>query len=210
MFWHASVLPSICLSTGGVPISHNALKHFPECYGADTGGGGYPYPIMLCNISQNAMGQTLGGYPYPIMLCNITQNSMGQTPRGGTQPGPAGGVPCQVRTGGTLLGVYPSRVPPSRVPPGPGQDRGVPCWGAQAGYHSGPGQDGGYPVRTTEGVLTTQRAVCLLRSRRRTFLFTVFWKRTLPNNFGLIARFRVANTFNFCGHYFQTNKMCHQ
>ena len=29
---------------------------------------------------------------------------------------------------------------------------------------------GGYPVRTTEGVLTTQRAVCLLRSRRRTSL----------------------------------------
>ena len=24
-----------------------------------------------------------GGYPYPIMLCNITQNAMGQTPRGG-------------------------------------------------------------------------------------------------------------------------------
>ena len=44
--------------------------------------GGYPYPIMLCNITQNAMGQTPGGYPYPIMLCNITQNAMGQTPRG--------------------------------------------------------------------------------------------------------------------------------
>ena len=29
---------------------------------------------------------------------------------------------------------------------------------------------GGYPGRTTEGVLTTRRAVCLLRSRRRTFL----------------------------------------
>ena len=24
-----------------------------------------------------------GGYPYPIMLCNITQNAMGQTPGGG-------------------------------------------------------------------------------------------------------------------------------
>ena len=41
-----------------------------------------------------------------------------------------------------------------------------------AGYPPGPGQDGGgYPVRTTEGVLTTRRVVCLLRSRRRTFLF---------------------------------------
>ena len=44
-----------------------------------------------------------GGYPYPIMLCNISQNAMGQTPGGGTLPGPAGvggypaggGVPCQ-------------------------------------------------------------------------------------------------------------------
>ena len=54
------------------------------------------------------------------MLCNITQNSMGQTPGGGTLPGPArggtlpgpaggypagGGVPCQVQPGeGTLPG----------------------------------------------------------------------------------------------------------
>ena len=36
------VCPSICLSTGG---------------------WWYPYPIMLCNITQNAMGQTLGGVP---------------------------------------------------------------------------------------------------------------------------------------------------
>ena len=67
---------------------------------------------MLCNITQNAMGQTLvchrhntwGGYPYPIMLCNITQNSMGQTPRGGTLLGgtlPRGGG---VLPGGTLPG----------------------------------------------------------------------------------------------------------
>ena len=51
-----------------------------------------------------------GVYPYPIMLCNITQNSMGQTPRGGTLPGPAegGGYPAQggtlPRWEGTLLG----------------------------------------------------------------------------------------------------------
>ena len=101
-------------------------------------GWGHPYPIMLCNITQNAMGQTPGGYPYPIMLCNITQNSMGQTPRGvpcQVQPGgyPAGGVPCQGDTllegypaGGTHIGYLPGqvrmggyagRVPPGRVPP---------------------------------------------------------------------------------------------
>ena len=86
MFWHVSV----CLSTGGVPISHNALQHYPECHGADTGGGRYPLPRMLCNITQNAMGQTPGGgsHPYPIMLCNITHNAMRQTPGGGRVDGP--------------------------------------------------------------------------------------------------------------------------
>ena len=105
---------------------------------------GYPYPIMLCNISQNAMGQTRGGYPYPIMLYNITQNSMGQTPRGyparsgwvGTLPGgyPAKGgtqvgYPLAGYPPGARMGVpcwrYPTWVPPSRVPPcAPGQDGG--------------------------------------------------------------------------------------
>ena len=167
--------------------------------------GGYPYPIMLCNITQNAMGQTPGGYPYPIMLCNITQNAMGQIPGGVPSQVQLGGVPCQVRMGGAG---YPGRVPPlagytpwldqdggypGRVPP---PQQGTPqarMGGTQvgyplAGYPHGPGggypgrvtpcrvppQPGsgwrGYPVRTTEGVLTTRRAVCLLCSRRRTFL----------------------------------------
>ena len=115
--------------------------------------GGYPYPIMLCNITQNAMGQTpggggggtrpgpAGGYPYPIMLCNITQNSMGQTPRWGTQPDPPGGggtLPGQ--DGGTLPGVGGTQVgyPLGQVRTG-GTQVGYPL----AGYP--PGQDGGYP-----------------------------------------------------------------
>ena len=68
------------------------------------------------------------------------------------------------------------------VPPPPQLDlAGVPPWLAgypptHVGYPPpGPGQDGGgYPVRTTEGVLTTRRAVCPLHSRRRTFLFEQF------------------------------------
>ena len=108
------------------------------------------------------------------MLCNISQNAMGQT-GGGTLSGPAGGGPCQVQPGhggypaggggypagegGTLLGRgYPARGYQGRVPP-------LPPPPARSG------QDGGYPVRTTEGVLSTRRAVCLLRSRRRTFLY---------------------------------------
>ena len=71
-----------------------------------------------------------GGYPYPIMLCNISQNAMG---RGGTRPGnPPGGVPDRVPPwggpdtppGGYLTGYppggsgYPPGGVPDRVPPG--------------------------------------------------------------------------------------------
>ena len=120
------------------------------------------------------------------MFCNISQNAMGQAPRGGTLPGPAGGgeVPCWGRQwypagrGGTLPGVFD----PGRVPPQPGQDGGGPCWVTPPPcrvHPPRPGQDwGGYPVRTTEGVLTTRRAVCLLRSHRRTFLFACSYIET--------------------------------
>ena len=93
---------------GGVPISHNALQHFPECHGAATGGGGYPYPIMLCNISQNAMGQP-----------------------------PGGGVPWWGGGRDTLAGVYPgggvlrSGTPPVGYPPSQVRMRG----GTQLGQH---------------------------------------------------------------------------
>ena len=79
-----SIYPSICLSTGG-----------------------YPYPIMLCNISQNAMGQ-LGGYP--------ARSSQGGTLAGGV-PWPRGTLQSPARggtlargvpwPGGTLAGGYP-------------------------------------------------------------------------------------------------------
>ena len=78
---------------------------------------------------------------------------------------------------------YPSRdgVPPAR------SNVGYPWWGTPSrdGYPSQmegtqggvpPGRDGvpprqGYhPYRTTDGVLDTPRSVCLLRSRRRSFL----------------------------------------
>ena len=85
-----------------------------------------------------------GGYPYPIMLCNSTQNSMGQTPRGSTLPGPVGGggtLPGPAGegypAGGTQVGYPPSQVRmgvpyqgyPGRVPPGQVRTGGVPCQG---------------------------------------------------------------------------------
>ena len=119
-------------AAGGVPISHNALQHFPECHGAAGGGGTLPGP---------ARGGTLvGGYP---------------SWEGGTLAGgyPGRGVPCQ---GGTHPG--------GTLPGGVAWLGGTLAGGARSG-------GGGYPVRTTEGVFTTRRAVCLLHSCRRTFLF---------------------------------------
>ena len=50
---HQSVCPR---EGGGVPISHNALQHFPECHGAATVEGGVP-----CQVQPG--GTLLGGYP---------------------------------------------------------------------------------------------------------------------------------------------------
>ena len=56
---------------------------------------------MLCNITQNAMGQTQGGY------------LPGLAGRGGTLPGPARGVPCwgggYPARGYPAWGCYPAR-----------------------------------------------------------------------------------------------------
>ena len=95
---------------------------------------------------------------------------MGGGGGGGTMPGPAGGgVPCGGGTPpGPAGGGYPAGGVPCQVQPG---GEGYPAGGG-GGYPARGGGGGGYPGRTTEGVLNTRRAVCLLCSRRRTFLFT--------------------------------------
>ena len=115
----------VCSHLGGVPISHNALQHFPECHGADTWGG------VPCQVQ-------LGGYP-----------------------------------GGYHAGGYPGRVPPWQGPPQEGtplarSGRGVTLLGGtQVGYSpsqvstGGVPCQGGYPVRTTEGVLNTAGGIPL-------------------------------------------------
>ena len=90
-------------------------------------------------------------------------------------PWGSGGVPG---SGTPPPGGYPGQVPPppggTRTPPGQVPPGGVPGSGTPRGGTRTP-PPGGYPGRTTEGVLTTRRAVCLLRSRRRTFLFILCW-----------------------------------
>ena len=127
-----SIHPSVC-PQGGVPISHNALQHFPGMPwgsrpqtppppgGTRTPPGGYPDP------PRGVPRPPQGGYPDP--------------PWGGTQTPP--GVPGPPPGGGTRGG--------TRGDPGPP-----------------------LPART-EGVRTTRWTVCLLRSRRRTFLFLCFF-----------------------------------
>ena len=76
---------------------------------------------------------------------------------------------------------YPVRYPwgvwvPSQVPRGGlGTPQGVPGQVPPRGVRVPP--RGGYPVRTTEGVLTTWRAVCLLRSTQEDFLVCLGGKR---------------------------------
>ena len=214
-----------CLVTARVR-STTGRYCFHRCFSVHRGGG-YPYPIMLCNISQNAMGQRGGGgvpdrvppwgggtwpgkaqestppggyltgYPpggvpdwvpppgvpdrvppgggyltgYPPRGGTWPGTPQGVPdrvpPRGGTWPGTPQGVPDRVPPRGGYLTGYPPRGVPDWVPPGGVPDR-VPPWG---GTWLGTPPGGGYPGRTTEGVLTTRRAVCLLRSRRRTFSF---------------------------------------
>ena len=108
---------------GGVPISHNALQHFPECHGAAGGGGTLPGPARGGTLP----GPARGGCTLPGVPC-------------------WGEVPCQGGSlpGGTLLGGYPGRVPPR-----PGQEGGYPAReGTLLGGYPGrvppwPGQEGG-------------------------------------------------------------------
>ena len=110
-----------------------------------------------------------------VLTCVCPSIHPSVCPRGGGDPGQVqtGGYPSQVLTGGG----YPSQVQMGGWGGGTlarsgwgdtlarSRQGGVPKVGVP------PGRDGVPPsVRTTEGVLATRQAVCLLRSRRRTFL----------------------------------------
>ena len=130
--------PSICLSTGGVPISHNAFATFPRMPWARHQGGGVP-------ISHNALQHfpechgvdTVGGVPSQVQwgVPSWEGTLLGDTLLGCTLPGvpcqgiPCWGVPC---LGGYSAGGYPAGGYPVRVPPRPGQGGTLPG-GTQVG-----------------------------------------------------------------------------
>ena len=94
--------------------------------------------------SQFQMGG--GGYPSQTQ----TGEYLSQVKMGVPRPGPDGGYHSQVQTGGN----------PARL-----------RWGSTPARSRG-GVVSFRPDRTEDGVLDTWRAVCLLRSRRRTFLYS--------------------------------------
>ena len=131
------VMFSVCPHLGGgVPISHNALQHFPECHGAGHWGGTLPGPAGEGYPARSSWG----GYP---ARSNWGWGTLPGPARGGTQvryppsqgttpwPGypPTRVPPGQVSWGvpwwgGYLTWVPPTRVPPARVPPPPGYPPG--------------------------------------------------------------------------------------
>ena len=152
-----------------------------------TGGGGYPSQVQ---IGGGTPARSDGGYPSQVQTRGTLARSDGGTPARSSW----GGYPPQIPPS-DLAGGYPwwGWVTPPQVPPvrpGPG----VPCQGvphlryplsdlARVVPHLGyPPSDlvgwypcwGGTPPQVRDGVLDTPRSVCLLRSRRRTFLFLGF------------------------------------
>ena len=160
-----SIHPSVHTQGGGGTLARSSW------------GGGTPPWVPPIRPGQG--GTLTGGTP--------PQVPPGQTWPGGTPPWvppirPCRGTPPWVPPPrwtwleGTLTGGTPPWVPPIR-PCG-----GYPDWGVpHLGYHPvrpgcGGTPTGGHPTsyRITDGVLDTPRSVCLLRSRRRTFLWRLF------------------------------------
>ena len=86
---------------------------------------------------------------------------------GGTPMGGTMGTPHQTWTWGTPIGGVPSQT-----------------W-----------MGGGTPLRLTDGVLDTPRSVCLLRSRRRTFLWLfILWQVKISEKWNLSQKSHITQT----------------
>ena len=142
MWMHSALL---LLPTYVVRWEGNSFTLFVCPHRGGRGGPGTPPGGYLTGYTPGGSGYPPGGY-----LTGYPPGGLGTPPGSGYPPG------------GTWLGT-------------PRGGLGTPPGGYLTGYPPGvwvpPPPRGGYPGRTTEGVLTTRRAVCLLRSRRRTFLF---------------------------------------
>ena len=123
------------------------------------GGGGRGYP------GRSSQGGT------PVRSSGANPGTIWPGEDGGTPAGGYPGTPGQVRMGGTPAGGYLG-YPLTR------SGQGVPWLGTlgttlvRSGWGETPAGVGVTSQdRTADGVLDTPRSICLLRSRRRTFLF---------------------------------------
>ena len=169
------------------------------CLSTPGGGGGLPHlhPIILQLVPCPFWGCPHDWSQVPSWVSTLARSGWGVPQPGpdGDYPGQGWVSPGQVRMGGTPARSrwgkgYPlprDGVPPLRdgIPPSQGRGtplgqvrKGYPCPGMgcpQWGMGYPPARDG-VPLqdRTADGILDTQQTVCLLHSRRRTFLFCFF------------------------------------
>ena len=145
--WEGYVLTRVCLSVHrGVPRP-GTEEGYPSQVPM---GGGTPARSDLSQVPMEEFpgqvqlggGDTLAGSGWGGRHPRWGTRWHGSGTKGEVPPQQGWGTPCQVRMGGTWGGVPPTR---DRVPPRP-------------------------RYTTADGVLDTLRTVCLLRSRRRTFL----------------------------------------
>ena len=137
------------------------MKFLPPAYVVRREGNSFT--LFVCP-HRGGPGPPRGGY-----LTGYPPGGSGYPPGGVQVPPPRGGTWLGTPPGGYLTR-YP--LPPGGLGTPPGGGPGTPPGGVPDRVPP----RGGSPGRTTEGVLTTRRAVCLLRSRRRTFLFNLILK----------------------------------
>ena len=137
---------------------------------ANWGGGVYPLP-------RSGLG---GGYPSQVRMGRGVPH-----PRSGH-----GDTPSQVRMGGGEVPHPKSewRGTPSQVRTGGGVPHPRSEWGGGTPY---PGQVGGGTLSGTAWrAIATPRPVCLLRSRRRTFLLKILKIFKKPNTINIIFSYQ--------------------
>ena len=121
-----------------------------------------PYVRRMRNSISHYLLSTAYVVEGKVMFWLVSVHLSVHTRGGVTRPGLGGGYPSRVQLGGTRLGGTQPQVPPFQTWLG-----GTPPW-----LHPLPiGPSWGYLIV----VLDTPRSVCLLRSRRRTFLYLYIW-----------------------------------
>ena len=153
-------------------------------------GGGYPVPGLGGEVPH--LGSGWGGVPHHRSGWREggtpSQVQVGGTPswvQMGVPHSADGGTPSRIRMGGTpiqdWMGYPPSRPGMGGIPwgtPHPRLDGVPPHPDLGWGYPGTPVQDwigNPPPPQSAKWALATRRVVCLLRSRRRTFLFWGFF-----------------------------------